>query len=377
MWVSDLSLRDFRNHESTTLSLQPGVSVFVGSNGQGKTNLVEALGYLANLSSHRVSVDKALVREGCLSAFVLSTIHHDTRKVDLALEIKASGSNRAKKNGQNIPVGELVGWLKVVLFTPEDLSIIRGEPAMRRRYLDDAVVVLKPSLHQVYSEYDRVVKQRNALLKSSRSMPHSQLLDTLSGWDEPFAKLAATITKERLSVISELEPEFQRSYEVIAPNNTAGIALESKVPAQGLTLDELTAVYAEALETRRKDEIDRGMTLVGPHRDDLDISLNGLPGRTHSSHGEAWSLALSLKMALAEVYRRDSSSGDPVMILDDVFAELDAKRRATLQQLVSGFEQVLVTAAVREDIPHDFVHHVFSVEKGVVTANGPSPRSAQ
>jgi len=377
MWVSDLSLRDFRNHESTTLSLQPGVSVFVGSNGQGKTNLVEALGYLANLSSHRVSVDKALVREGCPSAFVLATIHHDTRKVDLALELKASGSNRAKKNGQNIPVGELVGWLKVVLFTPEDLSIIRGEPGIRRRYLDDAVVVLKPALHQVYGEYDRVVKQRNALLKSSRSMSHSQLLDTLTGWDEPFARLAATISQERLSVISELEPEFQRSYDVIAPDNTAGIALESKVAANGLTLDELTSVYAEALDTRRKDEVDRGMTLVGPHRDDLEITLNGLPGRTHSSHGEAWSLALSLKMALAEVYRRDSSSGDPVMILDDVFAELDAKRRATLQQLVSGFEQVLVTAAVREDIPHDFVHHVFSVEKGVVTANGPSPRSAQ
>lgn len=377
MWVSDLSLRDFRNHESTTLSLQPGVSVFVGSNGQGKTNLVEALGYLANLSSHRVSVDKALVREGCPSAFVLATIHHDTRKVDLALELKASGSNRAKKNGQNIPVGELVGWLKVVLFTPEDLSIIRGEPGIRRRYLDDAVVVLKPALHQVYGEYDRVVKQRNALLKSSRSMSHSQLLDTLTGWDEPFARLAATISQERLSVISELEPEFQRSYDVIAPDNTAGIALESKVAANGLTLDELTSVYAEALDTRRKDEVDRGMTLVGPHRDDLEITLNGLPGRTHSSHGEAWSLALSLKMALAEVYRRDSSSGDPVMILDDVFAELDAKRRATLQQLVSGFEQVLVTAAVREDIPHDFVHHVFSVEKGVVTTNAPSPRSTQ
>ncbi len=351
--------------------------MFVGSNGQGKTNLVEALGYLANLSSHRVSVDKALVREGCMSAFVLAAIHHDTRKVDLALEIKASGSNRAKKNAQNIAVGELVGWLKVVLFTPEDLSIIRGEPGMRRRYLDDAVVVLKPSLHQVYSEYDRVVKQRNALLKSSRSMPYQQLLDTLGGWDEPFAKLAATITNERLSVISELDPEFQRSYEVIAPGNTTGIALESKVSARDLSLDELTRVYADALETRRKDEIDRGMTLVGPHRDDLEISLNGLPGRTHSSHGEAWSLALSLKMALAEVYRRDSSSGDPVMILDDVFAELDAKRRATLQQLVSGFEQVLVTVAVREDIPHDFVHHVFSVEKGVVTTNAPSPRSTQ
>jgi len=377
MWVSDLSLRDFRNHESTTLSLQPGVSVFVGSNGQGKTNLVEALGYLANLSSHRVSVDKALVREGCPSAFVLATIHHDTRKVDLALELKASGSNRAKKNGQNIPVGELVGWLKVVLFTPEDLSIIRGEPGIRRRYLDDAVVVLKPALHQVYGEYDRVVKQRNALLKSSRSMSHSQLLDTLTGWDEPFARLAATISQERLSVISELEPEFQRSYDVIAPDNTAGIALESKVAANGLTLDELTRVYAEALDTRRKDEVDRGMTLVGPHRDDLEITLNGLPGRTHSSHGEAWSLALSLKMALAEVYRRDSSSGDPVMILDDVFAELDAKRRATLQQLVSGFEQVLVTAAVREDIPHDFVRHVFGVEKGVVSSDASSPRSTQ
>jgi DNA replication and repair protein RecF len=377
MWVSELSLRDFRNHESTAITLQPGVTVFIGSNGQGKTNLVEALGYLANLSSHRVSADKALVRNGCDDAFVLADVHHESRTVNLALQIKASGSNRAKKNGQNIGVGELVGWLKVVLFTPEDLSIIRGDPGTRRRYLDDATVVLRPQLHPVFSEYDRVIRQRNALLRSSRSLSTAQVIDTLTGWDIPLAKLAATITHHRLQVIYELQPEFASTYEVIAPDNSVSLGLDSPVSHEVSTIDELTDQYASFIESRRREEIDRGMTLVGPHRDDLDIVLNDLPGRTHSSHGEAWSLALSLKMALAQVYRRDSLSGDPVMILDDVFAELDAKRRATLQELVRGFEQVLVTAAVREDIPDDFVEHVFSVEKGVVISDATPPRSTE
>lgn len=377
MWVSELSLRDFRNHESTAITLHPGVTVFIGSNGQGKTNLIEALGYLANLSSHRVSADKSLVRNGCDEAFVLADVRHESRTVNLALQIKASGSNRAKKNGQNIGVGELVGWLKVVLFTPEDLSIIRGDPGTRRRYLDDATVVLRPQLHPVFSEYDRVIRQRNALLKSSRSLSTAQVIDTLTGWDTPLAKLAATVTHHRLQVINELQPEFASTYQVIAPENTVSLALDSPVSHEVSTIDELTDEYAGLIESRRREEIDRGMTLVGPHRDDLDIVLNGLPGRTHSSHGEAWSLALSLKMALAQVYRRDSLSGDPVMILDDVFAELDAKRRATLQELVRGFEQVLVTAAVREDIPDDFVEHVFSVEKGVVSSDATPPRSTE
>jgi len=369
MWVSELSLREFRNHQSTDLTLQPGVTVFVGSNGQGKTNLLEALGYLSNLSSHRVSSDKALVREGEPTATIRATIHHQNRSVSLALALNAKGSNRAKLNGQTVAVGELLGWLRVVLFTPEDLSIVRGEPGARRKYLDEAVMQLHPRMHTVFADFDKVIRQRNALLKSSRSMSREQLAGNLESWNESLVALATEITLERHSVLAEITSPIRAAYDTIASGHQVEVTLHSSEPLP-TERSELSVHYVDQLMRRQAEEIDRGMTLVGPHRDDVMITLNGLPSRTHSSHGEAWSLALSLRLGLAQAYRMDSASGDPVMVLDDVFAELDASRRQTLQRLVSDYEQVLVTAAVREDIPDGFSTQWFAVSAGVVSSDG-------
>jgi DNA replication and repair protein RecF len=368
--VSDLSLRDFRNHRETDISLEPGVTTFIGSNGQGKTNLVEALGYLSHLGSHRVSSDKALVREAASTATIRATVRHSERHVSLALEINAKGANRAKLGGQSVSVGELVGWLRVVLFTPEDLTIVRGEPGMRRKYLDEAVLTLSPQLHPVYSEYDRVIRQRNALLKSARGQSAQNVSQSLESWNDAFLPLAAQITKSRHRVSVEVLPYLTSSYTTIAPGHEIAWSLDTTVDAS-LSLEELERAYQEQLSARAKEEVDRGMTLVGPHRDDLIVTLNGLPSRTHSSHGEAWSIALSLRLAIAQAYRVDSPSGDPVMILDDVFAELDASRRATLQHVVSDYEQVLVTAAVSDDVPQGFSAHSFMVRAGEVTPHGP------
>ena len=369
MWVSELSLRDFRNHTETDISLEPGVTTFIGSNGQGKTNLVEALGYLSHLSSHRVSSDKALVREGMPTATVRTTVRHSERQVSLALAINAKGANRAKLGGQSVSVGELMGWLRVVLFTPEDLSIVRGEPGMRRKYLDEAVLTLNPQLHTVYSEYDRVIRQRNALLKSARGHSTQSVSQNLESWNEALVPLAAHITRSRNKVIVEVLPYLASSYTTIAPGHEIAWSLDTSVDAS-LGQEELEGAYRNQLSERAREEVDRGMTLVGPHRDDLIVTLNGLPSRTHSSHGEAWSIALSLRLAIAQAYRVDSASGDPVMILDDVFAELDASRRATLQHVVSDYEQVLVTAAVSDDIPDGFSTHSFMVHAGKVTSHG-------
>ena len=369
MWVSDLSLRDFRNHRETDISLEPGVTTLVGSNGQGKTNLVEALGYLSHLSSHRVSSDKALVREGASTATIRATVRHSERHVSLALAINAKGANRAKLGGQSVSVGELMGWLRVVLFTPEDLTIVRGEPGMRRKYLDEAVLTLHPQLHPVYSEYDRVIRQRNALLKSARGHSAQGISQNLESWNEALIPLAAQITHNRHRVTIEVLPYLAASYTTIAPGHEIAWSLDTTVDSS-LSNEDLQGAYRHQLSERAREEVDRGMTLVGPHRDDLEVTLNGLPSRTHSSHGEAWSIALSLRLAIAQAYRVDSPSGDPVMILDDVFAELDASRRETLQHVVSDYEQVLVTAAVSDDIPHGFSAHSFMVRAGEVTPHG-------
>jgi DNA replication and repair protein RecF len=369
VWVSELSLRDFRNHTETDISLEPGVTTFIGSNGQGKTNLVEALGYLSHLSSHRVSSDKALVREGMPTATVRATVSHGERHVSLALAINAKGANRAKLGGQTVSVGELMGWLRVVLFTPEDLTIVRGEPGMRRKYLDEAVLTLSPRLHLVYSEYDRVIRQRNALLKSARGQSAQSVSQNLESWNEALVPLAAQITHNRHRVTIEVLPYLTSSYTTIAPGHEIAWSLDTTVDSS-LSHEDLEIAYREQIMLRAKEEVERGMTLVGPHRDDLLVTLNGLPSRTHSSHGEAWSIALSLRLAIAQAYRVDSPSGDPVMILDDVFAELDSSRRATLQDVVSGYEQVLVTAAVSDDVPQGFSAHSFMVRAGEVTPHG-------
>ena len=368
MWVSQLRLSHFRNHTETTLDLTPGVTIFVGDNGQGKTNLVEALGYLSYLSSHRVSADKALVQAGADDATILATVRHQQRAIQLACQLKATGSNLAKLDGNTVALGELTGWLKVVLFTPEDMAMVRGEPALRRRYLDSTLQLTQPSARVVLADYDRVVRQRNALLKSNRGRPTPELQHTLAGFDEAFLSLAADITARRLELLRALQPKVEGAYQVLAQGELVELGLESL--ENNDAPESLSDFYATQLETRRPDEWERGMTLVGPHRDDLSVVLNGLPARTHSSQGEAWSVALSLRIAQAQLYREDSVSGDPVMVLDDVFAELDRSRRETLQNLVRGYEQVLVTAAVPDDIPAEFADTLHHIVRGKVITDG-------
>ena len=370
MRVSELQLHHFRNHEATSVQLGPGVTVFVGSNGQGKTNLVEAIGYLAYQTSHRVSTDKSLVQEGHDQAVVRAVLHNDDRRVELACEINASGANRAKVGGKTVPVGQLGGWLRSVLFSPEDLALVRGEPAGRRRYLDQTMSALRPATSWVVADYDRVVRQRNALLKSNRGRPTPELENTLRGWDERLVELAVEYTRARQEVINLLSPAVAEVYAVIAPGNDVELSLETPHGVPPSDQEHLRSWYLDILERSRSDEWERGMTLVGPHRDDVAMSLNSLPARTHSSQGEAWSLALALRMAQAVLFRSDSSSGDPVMILDDVFAELDRSRRATLERLVADYEQVLVTAAIWEDIPQSLRQVAFTVEAGEVSSRG-------
>lgn len=369
MWVGLVELSDFRNHQHTRITLTPGVTIFLGLNGQGKTNFVESLVVLSQLSSHRVTSDAAMVRSGAELATVRASVHHDGRVAELALELKSKGANRAKINGDSRSVSTLRGWLKVVIFAPEDLSIVRGDPSIRRRFLDELTVSVWPQLHQVTQRYDKVVRQRNALLKTARN--RSQLSSELAAWDDEFSALCAEITQARLRLIVMLQPEFTSAYHVISPGDQVNLHLETQVDTTGLLEGvDLQAHYREILLRRSDEERERAMTLVGPHRDDLAISLRGMPSRSHASHGEAWSLALGLKIGSAELLRKDSASGDPVIILDDVLAELDRRRRDSVVELVASYEQVLITAAVEEDIPEALDGTVFRVEQGQVSVVG-------
>lgn len=345
--------------------------MFVGANGQGKTNLVEAVGYLAYGSSHRVSTDKALVQHGHDTAVVRARLRHHDRQVDLACEIHASGSNRAKVMGNNAPMSDLGRLVRAVLFTPEDLGLIRGEPSFRRRYLDHTLVALHPQASALIADYDRVVKQRNALLKSNRGRPSKELVTTLRSWDERFVELATSYTQMRRHILDQIHQKTTAAYHDIAAGHSVSLALDVAGFSGDVASDaEVVTAYQAQLEEVSGQEWDRGMTLVGPHRDDVEVVLNGLAARTHSSQGEAWSLALAMRMAQAMLYREDSTTGDPVIILDDVLSELDRARRDALEQLVGGFEQVLVTAAVWEDIPHAFRGTAWDVAAGKVTERG-------
>lgn len=344
--------------------------MFVGSNGQGKTNLVESIGYLAYQSSHRVTQDVAVVQHGHDVATIRAVVNHDDRRVSLGFEVAAKGSNRAIVNGAKTPVGQLAGWLRAVFFTPEDLGLIRGEPSGRRRFLDQIAMTAGASTAATIAEYDRVVRQRNALLKNHRGRPNEAARNALASWNDQFVELAASYTTLRLSVLDQLRPLVAESYRTIAGDHLVDVSLDWPLASQQVPEQAIVEHYQSELGERAADEWERGVSLVGPHRHDMAITLNDLPARSHSSQGEAWSLALALRVAQADLYRRDSNSGDPVMILDDVFAELDQRRRKTLTTLVAGYEQVLVTAAVWEDVPETFGQHVFDVLVGEVTRRG-------
>jgi DNA replication and repair protein RecF len=373
VWVSRLGLQAFRNHSDTVVELQPGVTIFVGDNGQGKTNVVEALGYLSNLSSHRVSSDDALVQFGHDSAEVTATVNHGSRSVDLSLTIRASGSNKGQVNRSSTPLNEVSAWVNVVFFSPEDLAIVRSDPTHRRRFIDQAVSMTTPRFASIFAEYDRVVKQRNMLLKSIRQHGHqSETASTLHVWNDKLVDLAADITMARWALLDSLEPLFSSSYDEIRPGHVVGMTLEHAsvvLDEMGTSTprDDVVEAYRHALATVGKKEQDRAMTLIGPHRDDVVVTLNELPSRTHSSQGEAWSTALALKLALARYHQMSSTSGDPIIILDDVFAELDTTRREALALAVAQWEQVIITAAVATDVPTGLAGRHLHVVKGTVS----------
>ncbi|KQQ06092.1 MULTISPECIES: DNA replication/repair protein RecF [unclassified Rathayibacter] len=384
MQVVQLALSDFRNYASVDVELVPGPNLFVGRNGQGKTNLVESLGYLSTLGSHRVSTDQALIRAGRDSAVIRARLRNAERELLAEVQINRSSPNRAQINRGGIKPRELPRFFSSVLFAPEDLLLIRGDPSARRRFLDQLVVLRSPRMSAVQADYERVLRQRNSLLKSARAsgIRDTSKLGTLDIWDERLIALGSEIMQSRLTLVDELSGPVRGAYEAVAgadqrPLLRSRLSIEGAVDDDGEPLEAadspaapdgraLADGFATALASVRRRELDRGVSLVGPHRDDVQFELNDLPAKGYASHGESWSFALALKLGAAELLRRDSPMGDPVLMLDDVFAELDARRRERLASVVADYEQVLITAAVLDDVPADLAAHTVRIEAGSI-----------
>ena len=379
MHVARLTLHDFRSWSDLDLELGPGATAFVGRNGQGKTNLVEAIDYLSRLGSHRVAGDAPLVRAGTDRAVVRAAVIRDERRAVLEIEINPGRSNRARINKSPLPrARELLGLVRTVFFSPEDLALVKGDPSERRHFADDLLVQLQPRYSGVRTDYDRVLKQRNSLLKSARPSRFgsssatggpSGPLGTLEVWDANLARLGAEIVGSRMRLVADLSPLVGKAYEAVARGATrddATMVSRCSFPAAaGADQVELEQGLLSELERRRGDELDRGISLAGPHRDDLVLSLGDLPAKGYASHGESWSFALALRLASYDLLR--STGDDPILVLDDVFAELDTGRRQQLAELVGDAEQVLVTAAVADDVPVALRGTRYTVADGAVT----------
>ena len=360
MYVRHLGLRDFRSWALADLELQPGRTVFVGPNGFGKTNLIEALWYSTTLGSHRVGTDAPLIRAGASRAVVSTIVVNDGRECAIDLEIAAGRANKARFNRSPVrSTREIVGVLHAVLFAPEDLALVRGDPAERRRYLDDLATLRRPTVAAVRADYEKVLRQRTALLKSASGIRYRSdpgALDTLDVWDSRLAEHGAELMSARIDLVNQLAPEVEKAYQLLAPGSRpASVAYRSSLGADavgeagGNDSEFLEAALLAALAERRAAELERGVCLVGPHRDDLELWLGDQPAKGFASHGESWSFAVALRLAAYELLRADGS--EPVLLLDDVFAELDVARRRALATVAESAEQVLVTAAVVEDIP--------------------------
>jgi DNA replication and repair protein RecF len=359
VYVRHLGLRDFRSWAHAELELTPGRTVFVGPNGYGKTNLVEALWYSSTLGSHRVATDAPLVRVGAPRAVVSTIVVNDGRECAVDLEIAAGRANKARLNRSPVrSPREVVGVLRAVLFAPEDLALVRGDPSDRRRYLDDLAAVRRPRVAGVRSDYEKVLRQRTALLKSAsgaRFRGDRGSLDTLDVWDGHLAAHGAELMAARIDLVNELAPEVQKSYQLLAPSSRpAGISYRASVEVEpdSTDVEALRTALLAQMAQRRDAELERGVCLVGPHRDDLELRLGEQVAKGFASHGESWSMALALRLASYELLRAEGS--DPVLLLDDVFAELDTARREALAVAAASAEQVLVTAAVLDDIPRDW-----------------------
>ncbi|MBG6226369.1 DNA replication and repair protein RecF [Arthrobacter sp. CAN_A2] len=405
MYVEHLSLTGFRSYGQLDTAIEPGITVFVGPNGVGKTNIVEAIGYLATLSSHRVTTDKPLIAFGEERAIIRGRLVRGAQRTSVEVEINADSANRARINRSNpVRARDAAGILKTVLFAPEDLTLVKGDPSVRRRYLDEVMVSLLPHQSALRAEYERVLKQRNALLKSARaagrfSTAHESTLDV---WDQHLAESGARLLSARLVLVDKLRPHVQRAYQELTdgskPADTAyvsSVSPSSDPSAEddgthpghrgaddglgGLDQGALTELFTAGLLRHRKKELERGISLVGPHRDELALLLGGVPVKGYASHGETWSMALALRLASYYLMLEEDRTpgGDPVLILDDVFAELDTQRRARLAAIVAPAEQVLVTAAVGDDIPAALVGRQLRVVPGAIAPAGDTGGAAR
>jgi DNA replication and repair protein RecF len=378
VYVRRLELVDFRSYARAELDLEPGPSVLVGPNGYGKTNLIEAMGYVATLGSHRVATDQPLVRAGVERAIIRCTVLHDERELLVELEIVPGKANRARLG--RAPASrprDIIGALRLVLFAPEDLELVRGDPAERRRYLDDLLVQRRPRFAGVRADYERVLKQRNALLRTAYlarkvggAGGRTGDLSTLDVWDVHLAQHGSELIAARLELCAALGTHVAKAYDAVsAGRGEARLTYQAKSwleDGSPVDLDRpaIEQHLRDALGAARSSEVDRGVTLVGPHRDDVTLTLGDLPAKGYASHGESWSFALALRLAAFELLRNDGI--EPVLVLDDVFAELDAGRRTRLADLVAGASQVLVTCAVAEDVPEALVGARYAVGDGEV-----------
>ncbi|WAL65612.1 DNA replication/repair protein RecF [Amycolatopsis cynarae] len=381
MHLRHLQVTDFRSWEHADLPLTPGATVLVGPNGRGKTNLLEAIGYLATLGSHRVATDAPLVRHGCERALVRAAVVNEDRELTIELEITPGKANRARVNrGAVGKPRDILGILRTVLFSPEDLALVRGDPGERRRFLDELLVLRAPRWAGVRADYERVLRQRNALLKTAgkrkgaREDPYA--LSTLEVWDNHLASVGAQLLAARLDLVADLAPYTAAAYAGVAPDSrparisyrsSLGEALPDGYGVPGgerADSERLSGILVEALSEVRQAELERGVSLVGPHRDELELVLGEAPAKGYASHGESWSFALALRLGSYELLRGET--GEPVLLLDDVFAELDKRRRSRLAEVAASAEQVLVTAAVDEDVPEELTGTRFSISNGEV-----------
>ena len=372
MWIRSLGLTDFRSYSQVDVELASGITTFVGSNGQGKTNLVEAIEFVATLGSHRVATDAPLVRTGADTAFIRCGVVTDDRDVLVELAIIPGKANRARLNRSPVPkTRDVLGIVRVVLFAPEDLALVKGDPSDRRAFLDDLLVQRTPRLSGVKADYERVLKQRNALLKSSAIAKRSvdSMLRTLEVWDEQLIEHGSVMLAARQALLDDIRDFAITEYGAVSGDTRQhlGLSMVSSLGDVEPTADvEMWKQHlANAIVDRRKEEIARGVTLVGPHRDDVRLMLGEVPAKGYASHGESWSIALALRLAAFDLLRDDGI--DPVLILDDVFAELDRSRRTRLAQKAAEANQVLITAAVEEDVPRELQGSRFMVARGEVT----------
>nr|WP_249420250.1 DNA replication/repair protein RecF [Rhabdothermincola salaria] len=355
--LRSLWLTDFRSYPSAELELGTGLTVLLGANGEGKTNLLEAVGYLATLSSFRGAPNEAMVASGAATAIVRAEGEREGRSLLIEAEITPSGRGRVMVNRQRLTRGrDLLGALRVSVFAPDDLDLVKGGPAGRRRYLDDALVARRPGLDVLRTDLDKVLRQRNALLRQAGGRITEEVELTLAVWDTKLIESGEALASAREDLVEELRPFLARAYDRVAGR-----------PAE-VTVDYVAPWRAEGLEAAlarvRRDEVRRGVSLVGPHRDDVDLRIGGLPSRTHASQGEQRSLALALRLAAHEAVTTATGT-PPVLLLDDVFSELDPDRSgALLTHLPEG--QTLLTSAAglppgaRPDV-------VFRVAGGQVT----------